>query len=100
MKQIFDSLKKQSPSRIIALGFSAVILVGAVLLMMPFSLKKGVHLSFLNALFTSTSAVCVTGLVVVDTADSFTAIGNRRGTHTNWRSGNRFCWCRTYHCSR
>ena len=46
MKQIFDSLKKQSPSRIIALGFSAVILVGAVLLMMPFSLKKGVHLSF------------------------------------------------------
>ena len=75
MKQIFDSLKKQSPSRIIALGFSAVILVGAVLLMMPFSLKKGVHLSFLNALFTSTSAVCVTGLVVVDTADSFTAIG-------------------------
>lgn len=75
MKQIFDSLKKQSPSRIIALGFSAVILIGAVLLMMPFSLKKGVHLSFLNALFTSTSAVCVTGLVVVDTADSFTAIG-------------------------
>ena len=75
MKQIFDSLKKQSPSRIIALAFSAVILVGAVLLMMPFSLKKGVHLSFLNALFTSTSAVCVTGLVVVDTADSFTAIG-------------------------
>ena len=52
MKQIFDSLKKQSPSRIIALGFSAVILVGAVLLMMPFSLKKGVHLYFLNALFT------------------------------------------------
>lgn len=43
--------------------------------MMPFSVKKGVHLSFLNALFTSTSAVCVTGLVVVDTADSFTAIG-------------------------
>ena len=75
MKRIFDLLKKQSPSRIIALGFSVVILTGAILLMMPFSLKKGVHLSFLNALFTSTSAVCVTGLVVVDTADSFTAIG-------------------------
>ena len=75
MKRIFDLLKKQSPSRIIALGFGAVILTGAILLMMPFSLKKGVHLSFLNALFTSTSAVCVTGLVVVDTADSFTAIG-------------------------
>ena len=43
MKQIFDSLKKQRPSIIIALGFSAVILVGAVLLMMPYSLKKGVH---------------------------------------------------------
>ena len=54
MKRIFDLLKKQSPSRIIALGFGAVILTGAILLMMPFS---------------------VTGLVVVDTADSFTAIG-------------------------
>ena len=75
MKRIFDLLKKQSPSRIIALGFGAVILTGAIPLMMPFSVKKGVHLSFLNALFTSTSAVCVTGLVVVDTADSFTAIG-------------------------
>lgn len=75
MKQIFDFLKKQSPGGIIALGFSGVILIGAILLMMPFSLKEGVHLSFLNALFTSTSAVCVTGLVVVDTADSFTAVG-------------------------
>lgn len=75
MKKIFDVLKKQSPGRIIALGFGAVILIGAILLMMPFSLKEGVHLSFLNALFTSTSAVCVTGLVVVDTVDSFTAIG-------------------------
>lgn len=42
--------------------------------MMPFSLKKEC-IYLLNALFTSTSAVCVTGLVVVDTADSFTAIG-------------------------
>ena len=51
MKQIFDLLKKQSPSRIIALGFGAVILTVAILFMMPFSVKKGLHLSFLNELF-------------------------------------------------
>lgn len=103
MKQIFDSLKKQSPSRIIALGFSAVILVGAVLLMMPFSLKKGVHLSFLNALFIiNECCLAVTGLVVVDTADSFTAIGQAivAALIQIGGLGNRFCWCRIYHCSR
>lgn len=68
-------IKKQPPVRIIALGFALVILLGSVLLMMPFSLKDGVSLGYADALYTSTSAVCVTGLVVVDTGDTFSPPG-------------------------
>ncbi|MEG4967939.1 TrkH family potassium uptake protein [Microcoleus sp. B6-A1] len=53
-------------SRTIALGFLAVILAGALLLMMPFSTIDGTWSDPITALFTSTSAVCVTGLSVVD----------------------------------
>ncbi|BFM38693.1 TrkH family potassium uptake protein [Synechocystis sp. LKSZ1] len=53
-------------SRSICLGFLAVILVGALLLTMPFATTTGTWGNFLVALFTSTSAVCVTGLSVVD----------------------------------
>jgi trk system potassium uptake protein len=53
-------------SRTICLGFLAVITVGALLLMMPFSLTSGTWSNPVTALFTSTSAVCVTGLSVVD----------------------------------
>ncbi|MCY7323624.1 MAG: TrkH family potassium uptake protein [Phormidesmis sp. CAN_BIN36] len=53
-------------SRTICLGFLAVITVGALLLMMPFSLASGAWSNPVVALFTSTSAVCVTGLSVVD----------------------------------
>ncbi|MFV0517769.1 MAG: TrkH family potassium uptake protein [Aminipila sp.] len=67
--------KKQSPARLIALGFSGVILIGAILLMLPISANEGVHVSFIDALFTSASAVCVTGLITLDTADSFTIFG-------------------------
>ncbi len=42
---------------------------------MPFSVKDGVQVSFIDALFTSTSAVCVTGLIAIDVADHFTAWG-------------------------
>ncbi len=64
-----------SPGRLIALGFASVILLGALLLMLPFSTFEGKQLGFLEALFTSTSAVCVTGLVVVDTGTTFTVFG-------------------------
>lgn len=50
------------------------ILVGTVLLLLPFSTKSG-HISFVDALFTSTSGVCVTGLIVQDTGTYFTPIG-------------------------
>ena len=68
-------LKTQPPARIIAIGFALLILCGAALLMLPFSVHPGVHITPLNALFTSTSAVCVTGLVVVDTGDTFSLFG-------------------------
>ncbi|WP_394926580.1 potassium transporter TrkG, partial [uncultured Robinsoniella sp.] len=67
--------KKQSPGRLIALGFALVILVGALILMLPVSVNDGAEVSFINALFTSTSAVCVTGLIAIDTAEHFTVFG-------------------------
>ena len=69
------SIEKQTTARIIALGFMAVILTGSFLLMLPVCVKPGVNLHYVDALFTSTSAVCVTGLIAVDTADTYTALG-------------------------
>ena len=63
-----------SPPRLIALGFFVVILIGAGLLMLPVS-YQGDAPGFLNALFTSTSATCVTGLVVRDTFTGWTTFG-------------------------
>lgn len=68
-------LKKQAPGRIIALGFAAVILVGSLLLILPCSVRPGVQLSYVDSLYTSTSAVCVTGLLAVDAGDTFTPLG-------------------------
>jgi trk system potassium uptake protein len=62
-------------SRSICLGFIAVILTGTLLLMMPFSTSSGHWNNWIVALFTSTSAVCVTGHVVVDTATYFSKVG-------------------------
>ena len=72
---MFAWVKKQSPVRLIALGFLIVILIGSGLLMLPQSVREGVTLSYVDALYTSTSAVCVTGLVVVDSYDTFTVFG-------------------------
>jgi trk system potassium uptake protein TrkH len=63
-----------SPTRIFALSFAAVILSGAILLKLPFSAAHG-PLRFVDALFTSTSSVCVTGLIVVDTGKDLSIIG-------------------------
>ena len=64
-----------SPSRVLVLGFSVLILFGALLLTLPQATQDGLGLTLLNAVFTATSAVCVTGLVVVDTATTFTLFG-------------------------
>ncbi len=72
---MFRLIKKQSPGRIIALGFASVILLGSILLMLPCSIQNGVTVRYIDALYTSTSAVCVTGLIVVDAGNTFTPIG-------------------------
>ncbi|MGQ9778516.1 MAG: TrkH family potassium uptake protein [Bacillota bacterium] len=63
------------PPQILVFGFAAVILTGAVLLTLPIASNSGKSLRFLDALFTATSAVCVTGLVVVDTATQYSRFG-------------------------
>lgn len=68
-------IKRLSPARIIAFGFAAVIFIGSVLLILPCSVKDGVEFNYIDALYTSTSAVCVTGLIVVDTGTAFTPLG-------------------------
>lgn len=67
--------KYLSPSRLIALTFVGLILTGTVLLMLPMASSTGQSLSFVDALFTATSASCVTGLVVVDTGTYFSLFG-------------------------
>ena len=64
-----------SPARIIAASFLGVILVGTVLLMLPVSSKNGEMLNPLTALFTATSATCVTVLTLVDPYTQFTFFG-------------------------
>ncbi|EFM09994.1 potassium uptake protein, TrkH family [Paenibacillus curdlanolyticus YK9] len=66
---------KWSPPRILVTGFALIILLGAVLLSLPISNTSGESLRFIDALFTATSATCVTGLVVVDTGLDFTVFG-------------------------
>lgn len=66
---------QRHPAQIIVGCFAGIILIGAFLLMMPRTTVDGEGLRFIDALFTSTSAVCVTGLIVVDTATHFTMLG-------------------------
>ncbi|HLA25513.1 MAG TPA: TrkH family potassium uptake protein [bacterium] len=64
-----------NPAQTIVAGFAGVILVGALLLSLPVATESGTSPPFLTALFTATSAVCVTGLVVVDTATTWSLFG-------------------------
>lgn len=66
---------KLTPARTIVLGFFTAIIIGAILLMLPISHNGIQKISFLNALFTATSAVCVTGLIVHDTATTWSLFG-------------------------
>ena len=72
---MFGFIKRQPPARIIAAGFAMLILIGSTLLSLPCSVRDGVYLNYIDALYTSTSAVCVTGLISVDAGDTFTPLG-------------------------
>ena len=71
----FWKSERVSPARVIILGFLLLILLGTALLMLPFSTKVWVGASFSDALFAATSATCVTGLVVRDTASCWSGFG-------------------------
>ena len=71
----FWKSERVSPARIIIFGFLLLILLGAALLMLPFSTREWGGASFFDALFTATSATCVTGLVVHDTASYWSGFG-------------------------
>ncbi len=74
MKRDVRGERRFQPAQVLAISFIAAILVGTLLLLLPLSTKSG-HISFVDALFTATSGVCVTGLIVQDTATYFTPFG-------------------------
>lgn len=65
----------KNPPRFLAMGFFMVILIGSLLLMLPFATNVGEVTTYMDALFTATSAVCVTGLTTVITATHWTLFG-------------------------
>jgi trk system potassium uptake protein TrkH len=66
---------KLSPQQTLASGFALIILLGSLVLWLPMSSIQGQSLSYIDALFTATSATCVTGLILVDTGTHFTYFG-------------------------
>ena len=74
-RRLERSEKRMTQAQIIALGYFLVIACGTLLLMLPMATEAGEHTDFLTALFTATSATCVTGLVVVDTSIHWTVFG-------------------------
>ena len=75
MKDAVKARKRLTSFQKIILGFAGVILLGALLLMLPFASASGESTPFSKTLFTATSAVCVTGLVVFDTASYWSGFG-------------------------
>lgn len=74
VRSFFAGLRLK-PAQSIVFGFIAVIFFGAIILSLPISVQNGKALSLTDAVFTSTSAVCVTGLIVVDTGSYFSTFG-------------------------
>ena len=66
---------KLSPTQLLVTGFAVIIFIGTILLNLPISTSDGQSIGIVNALFTATSAVCVTGLVVVDTGTRLSFFG-------------------------
>ena len=59
MERIYRFFRRQPAGRLIAMGFAGVILLGTLILLLPISVRKDATVTFVDALFTSTSAVCV-----------------------------------------
>ena len=67
--------RKSNPALMMAVSFMFIIMVGSGMLLMPRCIQQGVHLSWIDSLFTATSAVCVTGLTTIDVPSTFTGFG-------------------------
>lgn len=72
---IIRRFRKLSPARLLSLGFLSVIVLGGLLLSLPISLEPGKSINLLDAMFVSTSAVCVTGLTTVEVGNTFSVFG-------------------------
>ncbi len=72
---VYDYSQDRSP-RILILGFAVIVLVGTILLMLPIATENGIPLDWREALFTATSAVTVTGLIVVSTVERLSTFGD------------------------
>jgi len=77
MKDLYSIVNgvKKNPYMVFLLGFATIILIGAIFLTLPVASNNGNSVGFVNALFTATSATCVTGLAVVNTAEHWTVFG-------------------------
>ena len=67
--------RKSNPALMMAVSFMFIIMVGSGMLLMPRCIQQGIHLSWIDSLFTATSAVCVTGLTTIDIPTTFTSFG-------------------------
>lgn len=67
--------RKFSQTRLIAMGYISIIIIGTILLMLPFASRSGESAGLVSALFTAVSSSCVTGLIVLDTATSWSLFG-------------------------
>lgn len=76
LNKLLDGLKNISASRIILLGFLSVIFIGSILLSLPIATKSGEATPYVDALFTATTSVCVTGLVTVNTLAHWSFFGH------------------------
>jgi len=74
IREIWGSFKV-NPAQAIIMSFASIILLGSFLLYLPYSRPSDTTMRYIDALFTSTSAVCVTGLIVVDTGTAFSPVG-------------------------
>ena len=75
LREIVASFKVK-PAQLIVVSFASIIILGSFILYLPYSRPPGTAMRYIDAMFTSTSAVCVTGLVVVDTGTAFSRIGH------------------------
>ncbi len=75
LKKLLSKANSMKPAQVMVIGFGVVILFGGLILNLPMATKSGESVGFLNALFTATSAVCITGLIVVDTSTYWNEFG-------------------------